>query len=158
MSEDLTRAIIASATGGIIAGVVLKILTETKWIRSLKRVFQWVVSAFYLIAAILTIYSIAANIIRPIEWEVEGRVINKHGKAPIKNARVTIEKFSAQTGNEGRFLIRYNETPISITEIRVEKDRYALWKDFVPINNFTTIELEPQIQDSALPEEIYQDE
>lgn len=152
MSAGLMGGIVASAIGGIIAGVVLKILTETRWVRSLKNLFRWIITALSSIAAVLTISIVVGIvIIPPMEWKVEGKVIDKYGRAPIKDARVTIEKLSAQTGNEGSFLIRYNETVVSKAEIRVEKDGYTPWRDFVPINKFIVIELEPRNPDSDLP-------
>lgn len=146
-------AIVAAAVGGIIAGIALKILTETDWIGGLSRLHKAIIETFSFIVAVLTILGVGITITPPLDWEVTGRIIDRYAQVAIPDARVTIERLSAQTGNEGSFLIEYNGTPQSRVEIRVEKDGYVPWRAYVPINTPTIIELAPQEPHNPVVEE-----
>jgi hypothetical protein len=136
--------ILASTVGGIVAGILLKILTQADWIRILPRVYRTIITLASFGASIVTILSLIIALTPPPEWGVRGRVIDRYGREPLGNAHVIIEQFTAQTGNEGTFMIEYNRTPVGTAHIRVERDNYLPWQGYVPLNTFATIELEPE--------------
>jgi hypothetical protein len=143
MGQDL-RSIVISALGIILAGVVLRLI-DRKWVKERKGFLSSVVPAGIGMIIVILSVIVVYRVVWPGPdrgWQVEGLVIDKYGNVAVRDARVTIESLSAKTGNEGRFLIRYDQVPVHEVEINVERDGYAPWRGFVPINEFEKIELD----------------
>jgi hypothetical protein len=135
---------VISAASIILAGLVLRLI-DRSWVKERRGWQASIVPTGLGLIIVIIMMVFVYKIVWPIpkrEYEVKGMVVDKYGQVPVKGARVIVEKFSAKTGNEGRFTIRFRDTQKKEIQLSIEKDNYAPWRGYVPIDEFEKIELD----------------